>query len=157
MLSRKLLCALLAIAVLAASCATIIHGTTQEIGISSVPADAQVTVDGRTVGNTPVIADLSRKNQHLVTIELDGYMPYETTIMKSASGWVWGNLVFGGLIGLAVDAISGGFYKLSPEQVEAELRQQLSACPECEEGLVILAVLEPNPDWERIGALQRRE
>ena len=114
MFSRKLLCAFLVLAVLAAGCASIIHGTTQEIGITSIPIDAEVTVDGGTVGRTPVIADLSRKNQHFVTIELDGYMPYETTITKSASGWVWGNIVFGGLIGLAVDAISGGFYTLSP-------------------------------------------
>ena len=157
MFSRKLLCAFLVLAVLAAGCASIIHGTTQEIGITSIPIDAEVTVDGGTVGRTPVIADLSRKNQHFVTIELDGYMPYETTITKSASGWVWGNIVFGGLIGLAVDAISGGFYKLSPEQIEAELKEQLSFSPECDEGLIILAVLDPDPNWERIGTLSRSE
>jgi hypothetical protein len=34
---------------------------------------------------------------------------------------VWGNIVFGGIIGLAVDAITGGLYKLAPEQVSAQL------------------------------------
>lgn len=43
---------------------------------------------------------------------MDGYLPDETTLTKKVSGWVRGNLVFGGLIGLAVDAISGGMAQL---------------------------------------------
>ena len=35
-----------------------------------------------------------------------------------------GNIVFGGFIGLAVDAISGGIYQLTPDQVLAEMRSQ---------------------------------
>ena len=116
-----------------------------------------MTVNGVELGQTPVIAELSRKEQHFVTIELDGYMPYETTLTKSVSGWVWGNILFGGLIGLAVDAISGGLYNLTPEQIEAELKAQLSDCTQCDDGLVIVAVLHPDPSWEKIGTLQRRE
>ena len=154
MRTRTLLCSMLVVALLLAGCATIMHGTKQSIGISSVPTDAQVTVDGVQLGRTPVIADLSRKEMHFVTIELDGYLPYDTTLTKSVSGWVWGNIVFGGVIGLAVDAISGGLYNLTPEQIEAELREQLSDCPGCEEGLFIVAVLHPDPDWQKIGTLQ---
>ena len=157
MRSRKLLCAFLALAVLVAGCCSIIHGTSQSIGISSVPTDAEVSINGTSFGRTPVIADLSRKEQHIVTIQLGGYLPYETTITKSVSGWVWGNIIFGGVIGLAVDAITGGLYKLSPEQIEAGLTEQFSGSPECDEGLFIVAVLELDPGWERIGTLQRRE
>ncbi len=157
MCSRRLLCAFLVLAVLVAGCASIMHGTTQSIGISSVPTDAEVSINGASLGRTPVIADLSRKDQHIVTIQLEGYLPYETTITKSVSGWVWGNIIFGGVIGLAVDAITGGLYKLSPEQIEAELEEQLSDCPGCDEGLFIVAVLDPDPSWERIGTLQHRE
>jgi hypothetical protein len=38
------------------------------------------------------------------------------------SGWIWGNLAFGGLIGLAVDFGTGGGYQLSPESLSAPLQ-----------------------------------
>jgi hypothetical protein len=36
---------------------------------------------------------------------------------------VWANLVFGGIPGLAVDAITGGLYKVAPEEVTATLKE----------------------------------
>jgi hypothetical protein len=41
---------------------------------------------------------------------------------RGTSGWVWGNIVFGGLIGLVVDASTGAMYKLTPEQVHAQFQ-----------------------------------
>jgi len=38
----------------------------------------------------PVIADLSRKDHHIVKIELDGYQPFEATVTRRVSGWVLG-------------------------------------------------------------------
>lgn len=110
------------------SCATIMHGTRQNIGISSNPAHARVAIDGRYVGQTPIIVNLTRKDNHFLRIELPGYMPYEAVFTKQLSGWVFGNVIFGGVIGLAVDAISGGIYKLTPEQVQAEMCQGQMTC-----------------------------
>lgn len=104
-------------------CATIMHGTTQKVGISSSPTGATVTVGNKLFGRTPLFADLERGEEHIVTIEMVGYEKSQLTLTKSVSGWVWGNIVFGGLIGLGVDAISGGLYTLSPEQLSAELKK----------------------------------
>ena len=139
------------------ACGTIIHGTTQEIGISSQPTGASVTIDNESRGITPLVADLKRKNRHLVKVEMAGYEPFEMHVTKSVSGWVWGNIVFGGLVGLAVDAISGGLYKLSPEQIMAELRTSGGdgAGLELRENTIYLSVvLRPDPSWERIGTLE---
>jgi hypothetical protein len=38
------------------ACATIMHGSTQPLGVSSSPTNATVTVDKMNVGNTPVVA-----------------------------------------------------------------------------------------------------
>ena len=88
----------------------------------------------------------------MVKIELDGYQPYETNLTRSTSGWVWGNIVFGGLIGLVVDASAGGMYKLTPDQIDSELR---SAHAEAlsNDGLFIAVVLKADPSWEKIGSL----
>ena len=140
--------------VTAAACATIMHGTTQDVGISSTPTGSSVTIDNKPLGNTPVIAKLARKDHHIVKIEMPGYQPFESTITRKVSGWVWGNILFGGLIGLAVDAISGGLYKLTPEQVAGTL--QRSDTSDKEDTVVIMVVLAPDPAWQRIGSLVKQ-
>ncbi len=66
--------------------ATIIQGTHQDVGISSVPSGATVSVDNRPYGSTPVIADLKRKDNHFVKVEKEGFDAYETTLTRKASG-----------------------------------------------------------------------
>jgi hypothetical protein len=145
---------LVAISVLLWGCATIMHGTSQKIGISSSPTGAKVSVDNTAYGTTPLFADLKRGDDHIVSIELEGYQKTQLTITKSASGWVWGNIVIGGLIGLAVDAISGGLYDLSPEQLNAELKKQNIGATIKEDGVYLLTVLRPDPSWKKISNLK---
>jgi hypothetical protein len=114
-----------------------------------------VWVDKQQLGVTPTIAKLSRKDNHIIRMELAGYQPFEATITRSVSGWVVGNLVFGGLIGLAVDAISGGLYKLSPEQVAGQLAAQSASVQRVGGGIYVTVVLHPEAGWERIGTLAR--
>lgn len=131
------------------SCATIMHGTHQSIGISSNPTNASLWLDRNYVGNTPLIIEMSRKDNHLLRIELEGYQPYEVTFTKEVSGWVFGNIVFGGVIGLAVDAISGGLYRLTPDQIQAEMRAFTCGPQDSYIGVVLKA----DPSWEKIGQL----
>lgn len=138
------------------ACASIMQGTTQAVGMSSSPSGADVVVSGVSMGQTPLVADLRRKDHHIVRIELDGYEPFETTLSRGVSGWVVGNVLFGGLIGLAVDAISGGMYKLTPEQVSANLNRADIEF-EGDDVLFIQVVLEVDPEWERIGELEREQ
>ena len=87
-------------------------------------------------------------------MELAGYQPYETTVTHSVSGWVWGNIVIGGLIGLAVDAISGGLYKLTPEQVSATMLTKSASLARTPDGLYVAVVMTPEPGWQKVGQLQ---
>jgi hypothetical protein len=148
--------ALSAAVVCLGACASIMHGTHQDVGISSSPSGAQVSIDGQSMGKTPVVAHLKRKENHIVHLELAGYKPYDTTVTRSVSGWVWGNIVIGGLIGLAVDAISGGLYKLTPEQVSASLLSAGTAGTVLPgDGVYIAVVLRPEPGWQKVGQLVR--
>jgi len=131
-----------------------LHGTSQDIGISSTPSGALVSIDNKSFGKTPLFAKLSRKDNHLVKIEMAGYQPFEATITRSVSGWVWGNVLFGGLIGLAVDSISGGLYKLSPEQVVATLGKEGIGLLHQKDVICVAVVLKPDPSWQRIATLK---
>jgi hypothetical protein len=138
-----------------AGCCTIIHGSSQEIAISSVPTNAQVTVDHQPAGQTPVTTRLSRKDGHTVQITLTGYEPFEMNLTRHTSGWVWGNIVFGGLIGLAVDAMTGALYELKPDQVMGQLAQTHSSARIQGNTVYVFLVATPDTGWTRIGLLER--
>ncbi len=135
-------------------CATILRGTGHGIGISSQPPGAEVIVDNQSYGVTPVSAKLRRKDNHHLQIKLEGYEPYEVILTRQTSGWVFGNILFGPgvIIGIAVDAISGGMYSLKPDQVTAELKTAQKASVE-DGTLFVVLVPIPDPRWEKIGQL----
>jgi hypothetical protein len=140
--------------VLVAACATIMHGTSQQVGINSQPTGATVVVDSQTLGVTPVVAKLARKRTHRVTVTLAGYAPYEMVTIRKTSGWVWGNIVFGGIIGLIVDASSGGLYDVRPEVINAQLART-GGMGEVRDGTIyVLLVREADPSWVKIGQLK---
>ena len=146
-----LICSML----LLSSCATIMHGTKQSVGISSNPSNANVWLDRQYCGTTPLLVDMSRKDNHIVSLQLDGYQPYEVIFSRQLSGWVFGNVVFGGIIGLAVDAISGGIYRLTPEQIEAQLILDNVSFSKKSADSYVAIVLEVDPSWEKIGQLAK--
>jgi hypothetical protein len=146
--------AVVAIAASAGACASIMHGTTQDIGISSSPTAANITIDNGVKANTPFVAKLSRKDSHIVHIAADGYAPADLTLTRGVSGWVWGNVVFGGLIGLAVDAVSGGLYNLTPTQLSATLAKQSATVAPTKDGIYVVLVPVAEAGWTRIGQLR---
>jgi len=146
------------IGIILTGCASMINGTSQQIGIGSTPSGAKVTVGGQSFGTTPTIADLKRKDNHIVKIEMDGYIPYETTLTRNVSGWVWGNVLFGGLIGLAIDAIGGGLYDLSPEQIQAALsKEEITNFKLEDDSFYVFVTLNPDSSWDKIGQMRRHK
>jgi len=114
--------ALLVALTLASGCATIIHGTTQKIPVSSSPSGAKVAVNESTAFTTPTTLELPRKDPQILQISLEGYQPETVKLESVTSGVVMGNILLGGLIGWGVDAASGGQYRLVPESVHVALR-----------------------------------
>lgn len=137
-------------------CATILRGTGHGIGIASQPPGAEVIIDNQSFGITPVSVKLRRKDNHYVVIKMEGYQPYEVMLTRQTSGWIFGNILFGPgvLIGIAVDAISGGMYTLKPDQVAADLQSTNQAAIE-DGSLLVVLVPKADPEWQKIGQLQR--
>jgi len=132
------------LALLIVGCATIIHGTRQNIAVSSVPTGAKVIVKGVHMATTPAVIELSRKESNIILrFEKEGYEPVELALNVSVDGWIIGNIVFGGFIGLAIDFISGGAYKLRPSEVNAvlaELKKQGMNLQDLPKDGVVIAV-----------------
>jgi hypothetical protein len=107
-------------------CATIVHGTSEKIQIDSSPGSAEVVIDGAQRVTTPAAVDLSRKTGHKLEFHKPGYQDDTETLTSSVSGWVFGNLVSGGLVGAAIDMSDGAAHKLSAENVNATLKPIVS-------------------------------
>lgn len=107
----------------AVGCATIISGKTQNLRVTSVPPGATVVAEpGGYRVTTPAEITLRRKDApYRLTFSLDGHEPYSVTISSGTNGWVWGNLILGGIIGIIVDSSTGAANKLEPGEVHANL------------------------------------
>jgi hypothetical protein len=113
-----------------AGCATIVGGGhDQRVHIDSQPPGARVCVDGQPRGMTPTDVELSRRQEHQVQLDLDGCPPYVTALKPGCNPWVFGNLLAGGLVGLAVDASTGAVSTLYPNEVKTVFTSAPTARP----------------------------
>lgn len=103
-------------------CGTIVNGHRQEIAITSVPIGAHCESEGKKF-DTPAVVKLPRRRGHTIMCELDGRKG-GSAVSRSGSAWVFGNLLLGGPVGLLVDWISGGLYRLSPESVTVAMGEK---------------------------------
>ncbi len=105
-------------------CATILHGSSQTIAVATDPPDAMMRVGGNTF-KSPAQVTLRRDADYIVTAEKEGYETGQGTITHSVHWPTFlGNIIFGGLIGWAIDFSSGSAYKLEPENLTVPLKQK---------------------------------
>ncbi|MFP4459328.1 MAG: PEGA domain-containing protein [Candidatus Zixiibacteriota bacterium] len=101
----------------AMGCASIIHSNTQYINFNSEPADAIVYVDGKHMGGTPLVLELSTEQNHEIKIMYHGKTLYQTTLDQVVSQWFWGNFITILPFGMIVDYATGSMYRLEPGDV----------------------------------------
>ena len=141
--------AVIMVAVVMAGCCSIICGTSQEVAVSSNPGRATVKVNGQIKGKTPVTLDLKRNKSHRIRIELDGYQPYGVALKKRVNAWVLGNIIFGGIIGLVIDAVDGAIYTIKPDTIQAILLKDESAV------VSVDVQKQPTGDLQKIGQMEK--
>nr|WP_199162437.1 PEGA domain-containing protein [Elizabethkingia sp. ASV34] len=134
------------------SCATIISGSKQAIKFTSTPSEATVFIDEVEVGKTPFETKLERKRGYNVMIKLEGYKPYETKLTKEFNAWYLGNILFGGIIGLVIDPITGAIYNLTPKQINAQLGEG-TAFKTSKNGINIAVSLKIDKNWKKVGQM----
>lgn len=122
----KFIALVVVIAFSVTSCASLINGTTQNVGISSNPSGAKAMIDKNMEITTPVTVLLSRKSNHVIEVRKEGYEDASVAISQSPSGWLAANILifgFGIIIGGIIDFVSGGAYKLTPSDVTVDLKE----------------------------------
>jgi hypothetical protein len=97
-------------------CASITNGTSQSINVNSDPgeADCTLTRDGRELATvkTPAPVKVKRESRTIqVVCKKEGFRDGETTMDARFETATLGNLILGGVVGLAVDAASGAYQR----------------------------------------------
>lgn len=119
--------ALLGVALSLPACATVTRGTSQTFTVESTPPGARVsTSSGFTCDATPCTFRMPRKDGFRATVSMDGYVTQEHDITSEyagagAAGFA-GNVLIGGVIGMAVDGTSGAMKDLTPNPLVVTLR-----------------------------------
>jgi len=102
------------------ACSTITTGTTQSIIVTSEPSGAvcQVTRDGQLIGvvnPTPGSLTLSKSSKDLViNCSRPGYQAGVNIVKADFQAATLGNILLGGVVGLAIDAASGAMGNYPP-------------------------------------------
>jgi len=133
---------LCALALLAVGCASVINGTTQEVGLRSLPPGATVSVSGRSA-TTPAKLKLARNQDHTATFTLGGFPEQQAHLKQKLDGAFYGNLLLGGIIGMAVDMGKGAAYRLSPSNVEMDMGT--GTAREFDDAEPVLVAVAPPP------------
>ena len=108
------------------SCATILSGSQKNVNISSSPDNAEIAISnsmGMKVfsGKTPLMIPLPRGESYVVDFSLPGYKPQKVFLTKDINLYFFGNLIFGGLIGLIVDYSTGAMWDIIPDFIHVSL------------------------------------
>ncbi len=119
-------------------CASIVSKSDYPVSFNSTPNEAIITVtdlEGKELykGTTPTQVTLKSGNgffkgaKYNVKLEKEGCEPQTMVLEKRLDGWYWGNILFGGLVGiLIVDPATGAMWKL-PEEMKATLTEKTTA------------------------------
>lgn len=102
-------------------CATMAHGTKQEIAISTTPPGAIISSGDQKIVS-PGSLQLHRGKDHILSISKPGHKTEIITMTRVVSGATAGNIVIpGGLLGWGIDAMSGAQWKFELDTIDLHL------------------------------------
>lgn len=142
----------------ASSCASIVSKSSYPISINSTPSGAKIAITDKKgmeifTGKTPANVKLKASNgffsraRYQVKFEQPGYLAKTVPVEYKLDGWYFGNILFGGLIGmLIVDPATGAMYKLETEFLNETLERNTAKIDQ--EELKIFTMDEVPSEWK---------
>lgn len=86
---------------------------------------------------------------YTVRLELQGYRTDEIVLKSQISGWYFGNILFGGLIGLLiVDPATGAMWNIAPDKLDRPLTAQQAEHMQSGKGFLV-TLLADTTDSEK--------
>ncbi len=120
-------------------CASIVSKSSWPITINSSPSEAKISIKDKKgieiyTGNTPATLKLKSgagffsKARYQVTFEKVGYDKKVVPVEFKLNGWYFGNIIFGGPLGLLIiDPATGAMFKLETEFLNETLTKSVAS------------------------------
>lgn len=116
-------------------CASIVSSSSRNVTIATDPDQAQVEIVNVKDNNTSILkattphtlnmdasAGFFQPSEYKIKLSKDGYLPMEKQLKANINGWYFGNIVFGGVLGiLIVDPATGAMWKFYDDKVNVKL------------------------------------
>ena len=103
------------------SCATLFRGASENITFSSDPEGAEIFIDGFSEGKTPATIIVDKSVDGVVRYQKKGYETKEFKLKRKFDNIAFLN--FFGLIGWAVDYVTGALYEIPTTNYDYELEK----------------------------------
>ena len=101
------------------SCATLFKGTVEDVNFGSNPGGAEVWVDGRFMGRTPLNFKLSSNKSYVIEFKYAGQIKSVNLTAQVGAGWVILDIL-AGLIPVIIDAATGAWYSFDENNVNVD-------------------------------------
>ena len=153
---KKLIASMVLLGLLT-GCSSIVSDSEYAVVIASTPSTANFIVTNRAgqeveSGVTPATVTLGssagyfKGESYTIRLNKPGYAEKIVTITSSIDGWHYGNILFGGLLGmLIVDPATGAMYNL-PDRVDVSLGESVSQVNQAE---IVLASIDSLNEEQR--------
>lgn len=135
----KMTAIMMASVFLFSSCASIVSKSTYPLSINSSPSNAKVSITDKKgkeiyLGNTPANVKLKAgagffsRAEYQVKFSSPGYDDKIVPITFKLDGWYFGNILFGGLLGmLIIDPATGAMWKIETEFLNETLSKSTTS------------------------------
>jgi len=135
----KMTAIMMASVFLFSSCASIVSKSTYPLSINSSPSNAKVSITDKKgkeiyLGNTPATVKLKAgagffsRAEYQVKFSSPGYDDKIVPITFKLDGWYFGNILFGGLLGmLIIDPATGAMWKIETEFLNETLSKSTAS------------------------------
>lgn len=153
-LSKKTLMGLcLCIPFFLLGCATICGGPSW-LSMETNPKNIEVKITGLQNGEemtkvTPFKIELSRNSDYKIVVQTPHYKSEEVILRRNVTGWFWGNILIGGIFGIAIDGLSGNMWDHNQHVMSMDL-QTLSSAPETVKLNIPILVQRANSSYETV-------
>jgi PEGA domain len=130
---RTLFVTALAATLFMGGCATITRGSSQTWVVETEPSGAEVKLSTGQTCITPCSLNLKRKTAFTAEVVKPGFASKSAPVSSSMDGKgtlaLFGNIIFGGVIGIGVDVVTGATNGLKPNPLKIDLRDDAAAAP----------------------------
>lgn len=131
-MQKRFIATLLITTLLLNGCASIIHNKPSWLSVETDPNNIEIKLYAINTGEvikktSPFRIELDKSSDYKLTVETPNYQSEEIILRRKITGWFWGNILIGWIVGFAIDAFTHNMWDHNQHLVKLDLKSLTSA------------------------------